>query len=251
MTTLALVAVCPASSSLLRLRGVGGSTPSLQPREDGAGFRRVAGTGARDGASVPPPCPQAGSGNRDPWPLGTSRLCPWDTVPRTDKPGGLGTKQTARTGTPRLPPPWRAGARFPGHSGVPTRAQGLCTPHAGQSKPTTQAPLETWGPSGGAPTGTTGGLGRENGTCQKKASGLQDITKTPLGARALSRVRSGRTLSFPPSTRDMVGCRGRREEAARPPGRLRCETPLRARRWIRSALDEPQPTAKAGPCLCR
>lgn len=68
-------------------------------------------------------------------------------------------------------------------------------------------------------------------------------------ARARSRVRSGRTLSLPPSTRDMVGCRGRREEAARPPGRLRCETPLRARRRTRSALDEPQAHGQSRPLL--
>lgn len=115
------------------------------------------------------------------------------------------------------PPPWRAGARFPGHSGVPTRAQGLCTPHAGQSKPTTQAPLETWGPSGGAPTGTTGGLGRENGTCQKKASGLQDITKTPPGARALSRALRADPLvsSFHPRHGGVSRATGRGRKATR------------------------------------
>lgn len=148
------------------------------------------------------------------------------------------------------PPPWRAGARFPGHSGVPTRAQGLCTPHAGQSKPTTQAPLETWGPSGGAPTGTTGGLGRENGTCQKKASGLQDITKTPPGARALACAQSGPSrFLLPPATWWGVEGDGKRPQGHPVGCGVRPHSGQEggpAARWMNH-----KPTAKAGPCLCR
>lgn len=246
-----MVAVCPASSSLLRLRGVGGSTPSLQPREDGAGFCHVAGTGAQDGASVRPPCPQAGSGNRDPWPLGTSRLCPWDTVPRTDKPGGLGTKQTARTGTPRLPPPLESRRPLPRPQWGADEGPGpLHAPRRAKQTHDTSTSRDL-GALGRRSDGDDGRFGERERHLSEKGQWPPGHHENATGrARALACAQGGPSrFLLPPATWWGVEGDGKRPQGHPVGCGVRPHSGQEggsAARWMNH-----KPTAKAGPCLCR